>query len=162
MKLVIKSDWEIVTVFCSMNSKDGYKKEKHQTGIHSEISELLNKPMHGLWTSPKNSRLSWKNFLEEELGMKPASVQELRLKKGTKIFILNNEEDLYQLPMRRSSILGKKVVDWDKLREIGYDAFWLTESGVMKFRSSAPKDYLDFNPWDVETIYIFNSESVIG
>lgn len=159
MKLVTKSDWEIVTIFCS---EDGYKKEKHQTGVHSELNEFLNKPIHGLWTSPKNSRISWKNFLEEELGHKPASVQELRLKKGSKIFVLNNEEDLFQLPMRYNSILGKKVVDWDKLRELGYDAFWLTEKGVMKFHHFAPKDYLDFNPWDVETIYIFDSDSVIG
>ena len=155
MKKIIDEDF--LTIFCS---EDGYKKEKHIPGQSDEEWDILNKPAGGLWTSPKNSSRSWKDLVKGE--MLPKSLEkeeEIKLRKGTKIFILDNEEDFYELPTKQRQGSTRLVVDWDKLK-LEYDAFWLTSNAARRFHYAAPTGYQNFNAWDIETIFIFENKTI--
>lgn len=120
----------------------------------------LNKPEGGLWTSPEDSPLRWKDFCKD--WRDPGQKSKLRLKPESKIYVLDDWDDFYDLPTKEiSGPLGpEKIVDWQELANQGFQAFHLTNEGAMKFHLDAPKGYADFNTWDVETVYILDPNCI--
>jgi hypothetical protein len=71
-----------------------------------------------------------------------------------RVFTLDDQSDydrLMRLFGRRSLSMPYPEVDWEALFRY-YDIFYLTEDGLMRFRSSSKR--FDFYTWDVPTILI--------
>jgi hypothetical protein len=116
---------------------------------------LTNKARGGIWTSPLNSSHSWKNWCNgtnwrnypEDLNFK------LRFNKDSKILLINNIEDLNDLPLvKELEFIG--AIDFESLSK-ECDAIWLTEKGLRETEDIWPVSLMG---WDCETVHIFNSK----
>ncbi len=110
-----------------------------------------------LWTSPIESKFSWKYFIESNdlvdfFDFNKESFFKLKLKNDIKIFIIDSFEDLKNVPL-----VDNSVIDFEKLSE-KYDAVWLTEKGEAstKFTSG-----INLHTWDCESVLILNPDCFI-
>lgn len=138
--------------------QDKFDKNKIDKIRNYQWGNKINKPSGGLWTTPEGSKNNWKDFCKD--WRDPGDKSSLTLKKGSKVFVLDEEVDFKDLPtiVENDIFLGtnNKVVNWERLIEIGVQAFWLTDKASLKFHLNSPEGYLDFNAWDVETILILD------
>lgn len=127
-----------------------------------------NKPMGGLWTSPKDSAHSWENwcrrnnFRQGELTLK----FELQFVEPVKVMKIDSMEDFYEIPVVISEPI--ESLDFEELAEHGVDAIWLTEDGERRTRFGGVFDKksrvsLSSNlyGWDCETVLLINCNCVV-
>lgn len=113
------------------------------------------KPKGGLWTSPINSVFGLKqwndieNFMECDIN----NSFTLKLHDWTKIFIIDNKNDLINAPLI-DSYFGVKFINFEYLSN-KYDAIWLTVNGERQTRHLFP---ISLNGWDCESVLILNSK----
>lgn len=132
---------------------------------------FLNKPSGGLWSSPKKSEWSWKDWCESEMFREKSYFKvgfKFKLKKSAKIFVLDTAQDYLELPedyfIDHKYIPGAaKSLNWEKMSEL-YDAFLLTECGLNETRELGFDPFssgrLGFCYWDCETLLVFSLDCI--
>ena len=123
-----------------------------------------NKPIFGLWASPVDSKLGWRNFCMKER----FNIEKLRdkflfkLSPDSKIYVIDNKEDLNAISVPGLDDCGWNTIDFRKLVNDGFDGLYITED------ASYIRDDTDCTPirrglgsWDVESICVFNKDVVI-
>lgn len=124
--------------------------------IKNENDILLTKPTGGLWASRVNSKFGWKYWCEREDFRKEnlRKYFKFKLKKNSKILVIDNPEKLENLPKRNENNyltefnLKCKILDFEKLKE-NYDAIEVLLSNNYKLNS-----YLMF--WDCDSLLVMN------
>lgn len=119
------------------------------------------KPDGGLWTSPVDSRLGWKEWCESEDFRVCDEWNSFKLQflPTAKILVIDNLDDLINLPKEDKHDyelelkFNTEYVDYEKLLKLGIDAIWLTPEGQWETRLSNPANLYG---WDVETVFIMN------
>lgn len=110
------------------------------------------KPKGGLWTSPIKSDYGWfdwcksNDFRTKQL----ESSFNIKLRKGSKIAIIDSIDDLIKLP-KAGNYLDFEIIS-NK-----FDAIWLTVKGQAETRHSKP---FNLYGWDCESVLVTNKESV--
>lgn len=123
------------------------------------------KPDGGLWTSPVDSKWSWKEWCDSEHFRVCDDKNSFKLKfhNDSKIAIIDSLNDLKNMPFQKpKSIFPEKsftylnkYIDFEKLVKIGIDAIWLTEKGINQTHLSQP---VNLYGWDVETVLVLNKK----
>lgn len=134
-----------------------------------------NKPSGGLWTSPENSNLSWKDFVINESFQESRYLNKLTLitlKSDVKIYKIQNKDDYFKCPLRdkENDFFGGletnhsklQFIDFEKLSK-DYDALWITEEALNVLGTFEILDDFVLGPlygWDVETVLLFNLDCI--
>jgi hypothetical protein len=136
--------------------------------IQNKITNLTNKPLGGLWTSPVNTKYGWKDWcLGNDFNLEKLEKSfTITLKEKANIFIVNSQKDLQRLPFysefNNENIIGfrypKIAFDFEKLAK-EYDAIWLTEKGLMDTQDLTFP--LNLYGWDCESVLIMNLDCFI-
>lgn len=116
------------------------------------------KPYGGLWASDINAKFGWKDFNKEEryTECNDNNSFKFKLKKGTKIYTINNLEDLKKLPLEQS--VPREIhdisycLDFEKIKQ-KFDAL---EVNISKDKALYWKLY----GWDCDSILILNKECI--
>ena len=124
---------------------------------------MANKPMGGFWTSPVDSKYSWKDWCEDaEYGGSDFSKSFIiELKDDAKILKIDSESDLLKLPIVKDSMYSnpfrdRGYLDFEKIAS-EYDAIWLTYDGLLETKWSEP---VDTYGWDCESVLILNKNCI--
>lgn len=96
----------------------------------SKFEEVKNrewiKPIGGLWSSPVDSEYGWKDFvMSGEIDRSLDTYFTFKLKPNSKVYIIDSEEDLFNIPFTIKSIIGI-CIDFEKMKDNGYDGILLT------------------------------------
>lgn len=123
--------------------------------------EYSNKPLGGLWSSPEESDVTWKEWCEAEHFRECSEDNcfRFKLKEGAKVLVLENKSDLDNLPKVKldlSHITMNIDLDFEALAK-EYDAIM-----VYVYRG---KDYFDnlyheLYGWDCDTLYVMNKDVI--
>lgn len=127
------------------------------------------KPTGGLWTSPVNSKHSWKSWCKgaDFRDCKKEPFFKLRLKEDSRIYIVETPEDIKRLPEYSDDSIRTLIQsiarpaffahtpDFEAISK-SYDAIWLTAKGERNTRFSSPSFY----GWDCETVLILNKKAI--
>lgn len=154
-------------------SKDDFKLCKIE--IKNEF--MWCKPKGGIWTSPVESKYGWDKWCQDERFCDTnklikieivIDVDESENKKN--LIIIDKLEDLNKLlwipnPIVRDmverfgfkNLPGMEYIDFEKMKENGIDAIWLTEKGQRKTRPLYSKN---LHGWDCETILLLNEKCI--
>lgn len=120
-----------------------------------------NKPSGGLWTSPKESKISWFNWCKinhyKENKLEKSFL--CKLKEDSKILIIDSKSDLEKISTISYQFLELKFnyPDFEKISE-DFDAIWVTERGLSENKKIW--DSCNLNGWDCETVLILNSKVI--
>ena len=126
------------------------------TQLNLNFQSSINKPLYGLWASPVNAKYGWKEFcINNLIGLDPVHFR-FTLKYYAKIFYIDNLEDVEKLPFYGN---GDIFIDFDKLREDGYDGMELTNPRIGHYFISKKEEC--FNSWDCESIVIWNPDIIV-
>jgi hypothetical protein len=118
---------------------------------------MRNKPKGGLWVSPLNSQISWKDWcLEEEFPCNIEYYFKLKFYKSAKIYKIDFNEDLLKLPHIYYKETDCYYPDFEEIMK-SFDAIWLTEKGVGKTNSML--NSYNLYGWDCESVLIMNKNS---
>lgn len=177
-----KSIYDITFVSYGTNE---FSKEKFKAPF---MRNDINKPQHGFWGSPIDSLNGWGEWCDRE-NFHTDSLDKhvlFKIKKGSNIYIIDNEEDLDRVSKEeglndiidglmgrfkcsyeeaRSAALKlsnigmyvKRIIDFDYLYN-NYDGIFVTDNAVRKLRDVSNGDGLNY--WDVESICIFNPDII--
>ena len=129
----------------------------------SKFEEVKNrewiKPIGGLWSSPVDSKYGWKDFvLSGEIDRSLDTYFIFKLKPNSKVYIIDSEEDLFNIPFTIKSIIGI-CIDFEKMKDNGYDGILLTWNGQKKTRFTS-NPYFDLYGWDVESLLVLNKDCI--
>lgn len=113
------------------------------------------KPTGGLYTSPINSKHSWKKWCIDNEFNTEALREELTISFQGRAIIVNSYEDLIKLPRRDTYPSCRTWLNFELIKDRA-DAFYLTEQGEIDTKFSNPSLY----GWDCETLYIMNYSSI--
>lgn len=115
------------------------------------------KPLGGLWTSPIDSKRSWKDWCESENFHTYAldSSFTLSFKPNSKILVIDGLKDLKYLPIQNITSY-QKYIDFEKLSK-SVDAIWLTDKGESETRYNSG---INLYGWDCESVFIMNSDCI--
>ena len=162
------------------NKKFTVENEFVTYGFHYNLSRFrkvtnkwsfLNKPIGGLWSSPKNSQWGWKDWCESEMFREKSYFKvgfKFKLKSSAKIFILNTISDYLSLPDEYfwrdpMNMTLTKSLNWEKLAT-EYDGFLLTEKGLEETRDLGFDPFVKgrqgFYSWDCETLLVFSLDCI--
>lgn len=123
-----------------------------------------NKPIGGLWASPSDADLSWKDWCEREdfKEYKEGDYFKFKLKDNARILEIKNKKDVDNLPKLDEgfdlSIINIASIDFEKLAK-DYDAMivWMyKDNSPAMFESMY---YLMYG-WDCDSILVFNKEMI--
>jgi hypothetical protein len=124
------------------------------------------KPKGGLWTSPLDSKHSWKQWCEAENfgNCSKEAFFIIELKEEARILKVDSPYDLKQWPQVEESNpylknMNRFLPDFETLTK-SYDAIWLTEIGETSTRFGFHDKYSLYG-WDCETVLILNKESIV-
>jgi hypothetical protein len=115
------------------------------------------KPKGGLWTSPINSKYSWKRFCKSEHfrsnSLKSRMI--LKLDDSTNILKIDSLKDALKMKWLIHKFNNKFEMQFPnfELLKTKYDAIYLTRNGERETRLSRPHSLYG---WDVETVFIMN------
>lgn len=165
-------------------SKDDFKLRE----IEINNGFMWYKPKGGIWTSPVESKYGWDRWCQDENFGNIDELTKVEMvidvddvndvndvdESGNKknLIVIDKEEDLNKLlwtfrPGVREFAekydlkipFGMEYfIDFEKMKENGIDAIWLTEKGQRKTRS--PMCSKNLHGWDCETILIMNERCI--
>lgn len=134
--------------------------------IQNRYPVSINKPLGGLWGSPKDSEWGWKDWCEAEDFRKNEGLDvstTFTLTDTAEILVLNSRKAYDSLPdcFKRyyTSPYGYYLenLDFETIsRE--YDAILLTYSGLCELGNDFD---LGFNTWDCESILVLNKDCIV-
>lgn len=118
-----------------------------------------NKPRGGLWSSSINSDRGWKWFCTEE-GFRGNEYLSkfFKFRVSGKIYKIDSVYDLLNVPAK-ITYEGRRFIDFERLRDLGYSAIWLTWEGQRDTRWSDNMG-MDLYGWDVESTLLLDSSAV--
>ena len=126
--------------------------------IHNR--EFSNKPIGGLWASPSDADLSWKDWCEREefREYKEDEYFKFKLRDNARVLEIKNKEDVDNLPKLDTSIVNIVSIDFEKLAK-EYDAIivWMYRDNHPKFHESM---YYLMYGWDCDSILVFNKDMI--
>lgn len=156
-----------------------YKLWRHIFGSH------CNKPLGGLWGCRGSE---WDDWCRAEDFRKHIGYYEWKLKEGSKVYTIDHENDFLYLVktyphLDDNIIFGYDSIDFEKMRDDGYDAVELSREGnnklhlfigvssfnirnIIALEVSNNKLYhtaiiLGLNSWDVPSICVFNPDKTV-
>lgn len=136
-----------------------YGHDKFDDNLWEEIKNIpFCKPYGGLWASDINAKFGWKEWNEEEhfRECNEKNSFKFKLKKNSKIYVVNDLADLYKLPFQQS--VPKEIhdiflcLDFETIKE-KYDAL---EVNI----SSDKRLYWKLYSWDCDSILILNKDCI--
>jgi hypothetical protein len=134
----------------------------HKTFDKSKFKPILNmlgftKPSGGLWASPIDSELGWKDWCESEdfRECKEEDSFTFTLKENSNILHIYSLEDLRNLPKMILDIKMFTVLDFEKIKDSGVDGIEL------HLYSEHYHDlYNSLYGWDCDSILIMNPDII--
>ena len=140
---------------------------RFRTVYNSRRLGSINKPGGGIWSSPVNSKLGWKDWCRAE-GFRVSKLRRyttFSISDDLKIFKVVTRSD-YQTLLKKygkdnefGGRIVSRIIDWEALVNDGYRGFWLTETGFLENRYLFSAD-LGFYSWDCETVVLFYWEDL--
>ena len=123
--------------------------------------EYTNKPFGGLWSSPVESDITWKEWCDAESFREcdEKNSFKFRLKPEAKILTLENKDDLSNLPRVKldlSYITMNIDIDFEALSE-EYDAIMVY---VHRGKDYFDNLYHELYGWDCDTLLVMNKEVI--
>lgn len=135
------------------------------------------KPKGGLWASPVESIYGWDTWCKneafgdiDELTKVEMTIDVDELENKKNLIVINKEGDLNKLiwisvpEIREFAVktgfkvpFGMEYVDFERIKENGIDAIWLTREGQWKTRLTHPRNLYG---WDCECVLILNEECI--
>lgn len=145
----------------------GRKFNKKNFDINKIIIALLNnginKPSLSFWGSPEDAEYGWKEYCEGNLFRTDYLTEDRKiiwqLKEGSKIFVINNMEDLNELVESDYLLNTEKEINFYKMRDCGYSAIELRNSDLGHMFIN--KLELIMNSWDCESICLLNKDNLV-
>ena len=116
---------------------------------------MRNKPEGGLWTSPPKSTWGWMRWCRSEGYHLSRLRKRVNLIIKGKFLVIDEVEDLYDLPWRRSNNLF--YIDFEAL-DPTLDAIHLTVKGEDETRFNEPGNLYG---WDCETVLVLNKAAIL-
>lgn len=114
------------------------------------------KPKGGLWASPIDAKLGWKDWCEREEFRECIEENSFRFTlPEANIFIIDSVEKLKDLPTISDSIgiSISTLIDFEKCIALGYDAIELNLSADYRL-------YWDLYGWDCDSILVMNPDKI--
>lgn len=114
------------------------------------------KPIGGLWASPVDAKLGWKNWCEREEFRECTEENSFSFTlPESNIFIIDSVEKLKELPTIVDPVCESigTLIDFEKCIEIGYDAIELN-------LSMNPRLYWELYGWDCDSILVMNPDKI--
>ena len=114
------------------------------------------KPKGGLWASPIDAKLGWKDWCEREEFRECIEENSFRFTlPEANIFVIDSVEKLKDLPTISNSIgiSISTLIDFEKCIALGYDAIELNLSADYRL-------YLDLYGWDCDSILVMNPDKI--
>lgn len=151
-------------IYISYLDKNFNKKYFGCTKISLNPFDIINKPRYGFWASPVDAEFGWKDFCEQErMEYALGDIKfTFKLSENAKIFNVKDLDDIKRLPFISLDEFvnsNSVFVDYDKLREDGYDGVELFDPSIG--HRFIDKYELSFNSWDCESIVIWNPDIII-
>lgn len=116
-----------------------------------------NKPRGGLWSSSVESDCGWSWFCESENFRDSKYLSKFfKFRVSGKIYKIDSIYDLLNVPAK-ITYEGRRFIDFEKLKDLGYSAVHLTWKGQCDTRWS---DGMDLYGWDVESTLLLNPEAI--
>lgn len=136
-----------------------YGAKEYDPSKFKPVSNRFAKPKGGLWGSPVDSEWGWKEWCEAESFADCNEGFRFKLKKGSKVFIIDSYKDMMDLPFKCYSETEYQVkyLDYESSSR-KYDAIWLTEKGQVETQFSEP---VNLYGWDCESILVMNPDPII-
>lgn len=167
-------DADRFTTYDSSLSRDEYErkmagKAPHQRPSYDDFVEIMryhmtnmNKPFFGLWASPVDSTWGWRNFcMGENFNLDKLSDRFLfRLSPDSKIYVVDDAEDLDAISTFGMDRFGWKTIDFRKLLNNGYDGIYATRDAIC-IPDNVKTMLKGLHAWDVESICVFNKDVII-
>lgn len=133
-------------------------------------NRMINKPIGGLWSSPKISDYGWVDFCRSHDFVLPEGFDsgfEFQLNPSSKVYVIDNFYDLIKIPYKILSLDTRiKYIDYEEMAK-KYDAIWLTVGGERDTRLPSFHNLYDFDltsidlyGWDCETLLILRKECI--
>ena len=147
-------------VFATFGKGTKYDAGKLASSPRSEPDAL--KPS-GLWGSPIwdwNNKSAWGSFVEHDYRERIDTLKEhflFRLKPDAKIYVVNSEKSIRNLPWRWDVGWDRNYVDWAKVEKM-YDGVYLIYRPDVYLE--APREVPHFLHWDCDSICIFNPNAI--
>mgnify|MGYP001322952334 CR=1 FL=1 len=111
------------------------------------------KPKGGLWASPVNAKLGWKDWCKIEEFRECIEENSFKFTlPGANIFVIDSVEKLNALPSLGLNCI-RKLIDFEKCIELGYDAIELN-------LSSDHQLYWELYGWDCDSIIVMNPDKI--
>lgn len=114
------------------------------------------KPIGGLWASPIDAKLGWKDWREAEDFRECIEENSFRFTlPDANIFVIDSVEKLKELPQISNPIWSSisTLIDFKKCIELGYDAIELN-------LSADPRLYWNLYGWDCDSILVMNPDKI--
>lgn len=120
------------------------------------------KPLGGLWASPVNAKMGWKDWCEKEnfRDCKEDNAFKFRLKDGSKVHHIYCKEDVEKLPHTPDKFFDEIYPDFEEIAWMGYDAieYHLSdEKAVLNYKDGL---YWVLYGWDCDCILVLKKEAV--
>lgn len=138
-----------------------YGTKKLKCSLFKKASSSLysgNKPTFGtgMWSSPINSSYGWKHWCDYEnfRNCDEENSFKFKLKHKSKIYIIDNMEDLEKLPFYDMGYYYN--LDFVKITQ-RYDAILLTQNGQILTRHGHP---INLYGWDCECLLVLNKKCI--
>lgn len=114
------------------------------------------KPKGGLWASPVDAKLGWKEWCERE-DFRPC-IEENSFRftlPDAKVFVIDSVEKLKELPVIENPPYRStsRLIDFEKCVEFGYDAIELNLSADHQL-------YWELYGWDCDSILVMNPDKI--
>lgn len=136
-----------------------YGHKEFDNNLWEEIHNIkFCKPYGGLWASDLNAKFGWKDWNEKEhyTECEDNNSFKFKLKKGTKLYTVNNLNDLNQLPLDNSVPIEMHKIsyclDFKKIKQ-NYDAIEVNISNDNNL-------YWKLYSWDCDNILILNKDCI--
>jgi hypothetical protein len=113
------------------------------------------KPKGGLWASPLNSNYGWKDWCEAE-SFGDLSTN-FTFEFDGNVLIIDSFSDMKNIPWSEP-VQGYYTIDFEKIKEDGFDAVFLTEKGQNETRLTYPRSLYG---WDCESVIVLNHKRII-
>lgn len=123
--------------------------------------EYSNKPFGGLWASPEESDITWKEWCDFEEFRKydENDCFKFKLKPNAKVLVLECKDDLANLPRVEVDLTYISMnidIDFEKLAE-DYDAIMVYIRRGKEYFDSL---YHELYGWDCDTLLVMNKEII--
>lgn len=151
-------------IFITYGCGKHFDRSKFREIKNREVLSIYHKPHGGLWSSPVNSDIGWKDWClgEDFMLEKLKESFRFKIKETSKVYIIDNEVDLKNIPMKLETSFSfrpfERCIDYEGMKNVGYDAIWLTGHGM---RSTREDHYgMTTYGFDCETLLILNPDII--